>query len=31
MKLGYVLIYVDDVKQTMAFYSHAFGFETKMV
>ena len=31
MKLGYVVIYVEDVKATMAFYTAAFGFETKMV
>jgi len=31
MKLGFVLIYVEDVKATMAFYTEAFGFETKMV
>ena len=31
MKLGYVLIYVEDIKATMAFYTEAFGFETKMV
>ena len=31
MKLGYVLVYVEDVKATMAFYTAAFGFETKMV
>jgi lactoylglutathione lyase len=30
MKLGYVIIYVEDVKATMAFYTAAFGFETKM-
>lgn len=28
MKLGYILLYVDDVEKTMAFYSKAFGFET---
>ncbi|MCM0606351.1 MAG: VOC family protein [Xanthomonadaceae bacterium] len=27
MKLGYTLIYVDDVEATMNFYSMAFGFE----
>lgn len=31
MKLGYVIIYVSDVKETMDFYTRAFGFETKMV
>ncbi len=31
MKLGYVIIYVADVKETMDFYTRAFGFETKMV
>ena len=31
MKLGYVLIYVKDVKVVMAFYQRAFGFETKML
>ena len=31
MKLGYVLIYVEDVKAVMSFYQRAFGFETKMV
>ncbi|MEL6551929.1 MAG: VOC family protein [Cyanobacteria bacterium J06621_11] len=31
MKLGYVLVYVEDVKATMAFYTAAFGFEPKMV
>lgn len=31
MRLGYVLIYVEDVKAVMAFYQRAFGFETKMV
>ena len=30
MKLGYVLIYVADVKDTMAFYEAAFGLEQKM-
>lgn len=28
MKLGYTLIYVDDVEKTMAFYSEAFGLES---
>ena len=27
LKLGYALLYVDDVEKTMAFYSSAFGFE----
>lgn len=31
MKFGYVIIYVEDVKATMAFYTAAFGFETKMM
>ncbi len=31
MKLGYVIVYVEDVKTTMAFYIEAFGFETKMM
>lgn len=31
MKLGYLIIYVADVKATMDFYTRAFGFETKMV
>ena len=31
MKLGYFIIYVADVKETMDFYTRAFGFETKMV
>jgi lactoylglutathione lyase len=31
MKLGYVIIYVEDVKATMAFYTAVFGFETKML
>ena len=31
MKLGFVIIYVSDVKATMDFYTRAFGFETKMV
>lgn len=29
MKLGYTLLYVDDVEKTMAFYSKAFGKPTK--
>lgn len=28
MKLGYTLLYVDDVEKTMAFYSEAFGLES---
>ena len=28
MKLGYTLLYVDDVEKTMAFYTKAFGLET---
>lgn len=31
MKLGYVLIYVEDVKAVMSFYLQAFGFEAKMM
>ncbi len=27
MKLGYTLLYVDDVEKTMKFYSQAFGLE----
>ena len=27
MKLGYTLLYVDDVEKTMAFYAKAFGLE----
>lgn len=27
MKLGYALIYVDDVEKTMSFYTQAFGLE----
>ncbi len=27
MKLGYTLIYVDDVESTMAFYAKVFGLE----
>ena len=28
MKLGYTLLYVDDVEKTMTFYSEAFGLES---
>lgn len=31
MRLGYVIIYVENVKSTMDFYTRAFGFETRMV
>lgn len=31
MKLDYVVIYVDDVKQTLAFYEQAFGLKIKML
>lgn len=31
MKLSHVIIYVEDVKQTLAFYQAAFGLEIKMV
>ena len=31
MKFGYVLIYVDEVIETLAFYEKAFGFERGMV
>ncbi len=27
MKLGYTLLYVDNVEETMTFYSNAFGLE----
>lgn len=30
VKLGYVIIYVDDVVQTLDFYQAAFGFEVRM-
>jgi lactoylglutathione lyase len=30
MKLGYVIIYVEDVVQTLDFYQAAFGFEIRM-
>ena len=30
MKLGYVIVYVDDVVQTLNFYHQAFGFEIRM-
>ncbi|HQV70520.1 MAG TPA: VOC family protein [Thermoflexales bacterium] len=29
MKFGYTIIYVKDVKAALAFYSKAFGFETR--
>ena len=31
MKLGYVLLYVEDVPKTVAFYEKAFGLECQMV
>jgi len=31
MKFGYVLIYVDEVLETLAFYEKSFGFERGMV
>lgn len=31
MKLGYTLLYVDDVAQTMDFYARAFGLEKGLV
>lgn len=30
MKLGFVVIYVEDVRQTMAFYQEAFGMNIRM-
>lgn len=31
MKLGYTILYVADVKQTLAFYAQAFGLEQKFL
>jgi lactoylglutathione lyase len=31
MKFGYTIIYVASVKDTLAFYNQAFGFETRFV
>lgn len=31
MKFKYSIFYVEDVKETMAFYNRAFGFETKLL
>lgn len=31
MKLGYTLLYVDDVEKTMSFYSEAFGLEVSFL
>jgi lactoylglutathione lyase len=31
MKLGYTILYVDDVRQTVDFYERAFGLSTKFV
>jgi catechol 2,3-dioxygenase-like lactoylglutathione lyase family enzyme len=31
MKLGYTILYVDDVEKTVAFYESAFGLERNMV
>jgi predicted enzyme related to lactoylglutathione lyase len=31
MKLGYTLLYVDDVEKSMAFYSKAFGLEASFL
>ena len=31
MKFGYVIVYVEDVLSTLAFYEKAFGFERGMV
>ncbi len=30
MKLGFVVIYVDDVKETLQFYKEAFGFKIRL-
>lgn len=30
MKLGYVIVYVEDVAKTLDFYQQAFGFEIRM-
>ncbi|VEP11570.1 Lactoylglutathione lyase [Hyella patelloides LEGE 07179] len=31
MKLGYIVIYVEDVPQVINFYKSAFGFETRFI
>lgn len=31
LKLGYVILYVENVSQTIEFYERAFGFEKKLV
>ncbi len=31
MKFGYVILYVEDVQQSISFYSNAFGFQQKFV
>lgn len=30
MKLGFIIIYVDDVKETLAFYQNAFGLTIRL-
>jgi lactoylglutathione lyase len=31
MKLGYTILYVDDVRNTLAFYERAFGLKTRFL
>ncbi|MCG5499770.1 VOC family protein [Ectothiorhodospira lacustris] len=31
MKLGYTILYVEDVRRAVAFYNQAFGFDTRFV
>lgn len=31
MKLGYTILYVEDVPRTVAFYNQAFGFDTRFL
>lgn len=31
MKLGYTILYVEEVEKTVEFYEQAFGFERKMI
>jgi len=31
MKLGYTILYVDDVEATLTFYERAFGFDRRML
>lgn len=31
MQLGYTILYVDDVKRSLAFYEAAFGMQTKFI